>query len=186
MSSVTSAIRSAKFQRRFFWVAVVIFAVGLGFGIPAIVLPKGHPTATPLSNKPPQVAKTPKSVKLDPAAKKVAQEFILTAVARKNLQRAYRLAGPQIRQGQTLKQWMTGDIAVIPYPVSDLQFAPMKIDYSYPKQAMIEVAMLPKKGSKVKGALFAMELDKIGKRWYVNSWVPASKPPVPCGGSGNC
>lgn len=183
---MASVLRSTRFQRRFFWVAVAIFFVGLAFGIPAIVLPHGHSTATPLSNKPAKVATTPKAVKLDAQAKKVAQEFILTAVARKNLARAYRLAGPQIRQGQTLKQWMTGDIAVIPYPVSDLEIAPMKVDYSYAKKALIEVALLPKKGSKVKGALFAMELDKIGKRWYVNSWVPAGKPPVPCGGSGNC
>ena len=186
MSSTTSPLRSAKFQRRFFWIALGVLIVGLGFGIPALVLPKGHPTATPISNKPAQVAKTPKAVKLDPAAKKVAQEFILTAVARKNLKQAYKLAGPQIRQGQTLKEWMTGNIAVVPYPVTALDFAPMKINYSYKNEASIQVAMLPKKGSKVQGALFDMQLNRIGGHWVVNSWVPASKPPVPCGGSGNC
>ena len=65
----------------------------------------------------------------------MAQEFILTAVARKNLRRAYDLSGPQIRQGQSLKEWMTGNIAVVPYPVADLKIAPMKIDYAYAKEA---------------------------------------------------
>jgi len=74
------------------------------------------------------VSKVPSSKKLDPQAKRAAQEFILTAVARKNLRKAYGLAGPQIKQGQSLKEWMTGNIAVVPYPVNELKLAPMKID----------------------------------------------------------
>ena len=131
-------------------------------------------------------SQVPKTAKLDPAAKRVARQFIETAVARKNLRAAYPLAGPMIRQDQTLKEWMTGNIAVIPYPVDAVEFAPMKIDYSYPREAQIQVALLPKDGANVKSQLFIATLIKNKQgQWQVNSWVPRSSPMIPSGSENN-
>src|SRR5512146_3092484 len=55
--------------------------------------------------------KTQKTVPLDSDAKAVARRFVQTAVARKNLREAYAFSGPAIREGMTLKQWLTGNIA---------------------------------------------------------------------------
>jgi hypothetical protein len=127
----------------------------------------------------------PATVKLTPGATRVARRFIETAVARKNLPEAYSLVTSEIRQGQSLKSWNTGNIAVVPYPVVDVKYAPMKIDFSYPNEAMIEVALLPKAGTKVRGQLFIMDLVKRNGKWLVNSWVPRASPPVPNGSSNN-
>lgn len=158
-------------------VGVAIIATGLAL-VFVFFRNTGHSSATPLNPNQPamDVSKVPKTVKLEPEATKVARLFIKTAVARKDLAKAYRISGPQIVQGQSLKSWMTGNIAVPPYPVTDVDFAPMKIDYSYPKTALIEVALLPKAKSKVKAAMFMMELDKIDGKWVVNSWVPRAVP----------
>jgi hypothetical protein len=158
-------------------VGVAVVATGIALLI-VFVRNTGHSTATPLNPNVPavDVSKIPKTVKLEPGATRVARQFIKTAVARENLAQAYKLSGPQIIQGQSLKEWMTGNIAVPPYPVSDVDFAPMKIDYSYPKEALIEVALLPKPKSGVKAAMFMMQLDKIGGKWVVNSWVPRAVP----------
>jgi hypothetical protein len=147
----------------------------------------GSSFETPLSTLPADDrSQVPKTAKLDPEARVVAREFIKTAVARKNLRAAYALAGPMIRQDQTLKEWMTGNIAVVPYPVDAVEFAPMKIDYSYPREAQIEVALLPKDGANVKSQLFIAVLvkNKQGK-WQVDSWVPRSSPMVPSGSENN-
>ena len=132
-------------------------------------------------------SKVPKTAKLDPEARRVARDFINTAVARKNLRAAYPLAGPMIRQGQTLEEWMTGNIAVIPYPVDAIDYAPMKIDFSYPREAQIEVALLPKDSAKgVKSQLFIASLVKNKQgQWQVNSWVPRTSIPVPSGSENN-
>jgi hypothetical protein len=167
------------------WVAaVVVVAVGIALLI-VFVRNTGHSDATPLNPNQPavDVSKVPKTVKLEPGATRVARLFIKTAVARKNLDKAYAISGPQIVQGQSLKQFMTGNIAVPPYPVAALDYAPMKIDYSYPKTALIEVALLPKPKSGAKPAMFMMELDKIKGKWVVNSWVPRSVPFVHSVGS---
>src|SRR5206468_8257851 len=125
------------------------------------------------------LSKNPKTTKLDASARHTAQVFILTAVARKNLRQAYGLAGPQIKQGQSLKSWMTGNIAVVPYPIDKLDLAPMKIDYSYPNEVGLEVALLPKKGASVKPQIFYMTLIKKHGKWLVNGWVPRGAPKVP-------
>jgi hypothetical protein len=142
----------------------------------------GHPTATPLTNLPAKdVSGVPPTVKLSPAATRVARKFIETAVARKHLSQAYNLVTNQIRQSQSLKEWNTGNIAVVPYPVDEVKYAPMKIDFSYPDEAMIEVALLPRKGATVRGLLFQMDLVKRHGKWLVNAWTPRSMPPVPSG-----
>ena len=202
MSDVTEVDLDAIFEHRektkksgFRKALPWLIAVGaVAAGIAAIIViwgtNTGESTSTPVLNKPADDrSQVPASVKLDPQAREVARRFILTAVARKNLREAYTLVGPQIRQGQTLKEWMTGNIAVIPYDVDSIDYAPMKIDFSYPREVQLEIALLPTdKAAKqgVKSQLFILDLikDKRGK-WLVNAWVPRSSPPVPNGSSNN-
>jgi hypothetical protein len=172
-------------QKALPWVVAVVLVGGaIAGGI--IWSNTGKSTATPLTNQPAtDVSKVPATVKLQPGAQKVARRFIETAVARKNLPEAYSLVTQQLKQGQSLKSWNTGNIAVIPYPVDAIKYAPMKIDFSYPKEAQIQVALLPKAGTGVKAQLFIMDLVKRNGSWLVNSWVPKSSPMVPNGSSNN-
>ena len=166
------------------WVAGVVLVGAIVAGS-IVFWNTGHSTATPLINKPADDrSAVPPTVKLTPEATKVARRFIETAVARKNLPEAYKLVTQTIIQGQSLASWNKGNIAVVPYPVADIKYAPMKIDYSYPNDALIEVALLPKAGAKIRSALFQMELVRRHGKWLVDSWVPRTSAPVP-NGSGN-
>jgi hypothetical protein len=166
-------------QRALPWVIAVV-AVGGAIAAGIIWSNTGKSTATPLSNVPADDRSAiPKTVKLPPGATRVARTFIETAVARKNLSQAYRLVTEQIRQGQSLESWKTGNIAVIPYPVDSVKYAPMKIDFSYANEAQIEIALLPKAGSKARSALFIMDMVKRDGKWLVNSWVPRAAPMIP-------
>jgi hypothetical protein len=179
-------IRKPGWQKALPWVVGVV-AVGalLGF-VGYHYANTGHTTATPLLNKPADDrSAVPRTVKLTPGATVVARRFIETAVARKNLTAAYTLVTSEIRQGQTLAEWKSGNIAVIPYPVDDVKYAPMKIDFSYPKEALVEIALLPKANAKIKSQLFQMDLVKRGDKWLVNSWSPKSSAPVPNGSENN-
>jgi hypothetical protein len=115
-------------------------------------------------------AKPPKTVKFDPAAQAVATKFVNTAVARKNLDVAYRISGPGVREGMTLKQFLTGNIAVVPYKVTSKTSAHMKIDKSYATRAQVE--------------LYLVTPGYAGRDFYVdlvkkNGWVPRGTPPIP-------
>ena len=77
---------------------------------------------------------------------------------------------------------------MIPYPVTDIKFAPFKIDYSYPKHALIEIALLPTSKAQARGVrpqLFYVDLKKLKGKWVVDGWVPRSSPVVPSGSTGN-
>ena len=183
-------IRKPGWQKALPWiVGVVVVGALLGY-LGFHYSNTGHSTATPLLNKPADDrSAVPATVKLTPGATVVARRFIQTAVARQNLPAAYKLVTDEIRQGQTLAEWKTGNIAVVPYPVDDVKYAPMKIDFSYPKEVQLEIALLPTDKAQKQGVtsqLFILDMikDKRGK-WLVNAWVPRSSPPVPNGSSNN-
>lgn len=137
-----------------------------------------HLSATP-AQQPEQLVKAP----LAEDARRVAVRFIQTAVARKNLDEAWTLVGPNLRGGLTKKRWTSGENPVVPYPVDKLDVAPYKVDASYTRSALLEVALLPRKGAGVRGQVFFLELKKLGSgpasRWVVDNWVPRAAAVVP-------
>jgi len=188
-TSKPSRRKTPFWQRALPWVAGIVLVVGIAAGLQAWAF---HPKkkAQVFNNSPVKdVSKVDKTVPLDPAARQVAKEFILTAVARTNLRRAYVLAGPEIKQGQTLKQWLTGNIAVVPYPADAIQAAPFKIDFSHKNHALIEVILLPKANATIRSTDFYLGMDKIGTgaaaHWVVNSWVPHVAPMIPSDSTGS-
>jgi hypothetical protein len=124
-----------------------------------------------------------KTVDLAPEARQVVVEFIKTAVMRRNLDRAWQISGPQIRQDMSLQQWRTGNIPVVPYPNAEVKNSPVKITWSYPNDAGLEVVLQPKAGSKEKPQLFFVGVKKVGSgttaKWVVDYWAPYAPPPIP-------
>ena len=57
------------------------------------------------------------------------------------------LVGPNLRGGLTRAQWVTGNNPVVPYPIEKLDVAPYKVDASYTRSALIEVALLPRRNA---------------------------------------
>jgi hypothetical protein len=111
------------------------------------------------------------SVPLDPQARVVAREFVATAVARKDLARAWTLAAPALKNGLTLAQWRTGAIPVQPYPVAKAA-ARYTVQVSHPESASLRVTFLPPPASSTAAGDFRLELQRIHGRWLVASWTP--------------
>jgi hypothetical protein len=167
------------------WVAGLLLVAGIVSAIVSFA-PNRNPAPQVLPKTPPKAPVKEKSVPLGETAQSVARLFVKTAVARTNLAAAWKIAGPNIRGGLTYKEWLSGDIPVVPYPIKSLDFAPFKIDYSYRNEALIEVALLPKKGAKIKSQIFYLGLKRVagpgGKRhWVVDNWVPRASALVPLG-----
>lgn len=180
-SSRASVSRKPIWRRQQFWrVALPTLAVACAVVAGVLVynafVGTSHVGQSPGAQTTYPDAPKQKSVKFDPLARDVARKFILTAVARKNLEQAYAISGPQVREGMTLKQWDTGNIAVVPYKVNESTIANIKIDESYKTSAKLEVLMST---PKVKSQIFFMDLIKKDGLWLVNAWVPRSPPPIP-------
>ena len=114
--------------------------------------------------------------RIPPEARRVAGTFVLTAGQRRNLDQAWPLAGPEVRQGMTYKQWLTGNIAAARI-FGGIKTAPMAIDAAEKDWAMLQILVTPQDRT-FKPAIYTMRLDLVGtgkaKRWVVNEfqeWV---------------
>jgi hypothetical protein len=176
------AWRSPRFVRRAVWIGIAAVAAA---GIAALFAFGPNKSAPPqhLSNAPVVQAPPPVKAKFTSEARHVVARFILTAVARKHLQEAWTLVGPNLKGGLSKKEWLTGNNPVVPFPIDDLQLAPYKIDYSYKDSALLEVALLPKKNAGVRAQIFFLEVKKVGKgakaHWVVDNWVPRGSAVIP-------
>jgi hypothetical protein len=92
-------------------------------------------------------------------------------VARKQLDRAWRIAAPELKQDMTHDEWMTGTIPVVPYPVGEA-VARLKLVSSFTDTAQFTVSFLPRTGTKAQAASFRLDLRKVRGAWLVSSWLP--------------
>ena len=173
---------SRTFSRILPWLGALVLAAGIAtfvvvyFGSDDGTTKTQAASSGPAASEPAASSKEKKRVPLSDQARKVAAEFISTAVARKNLARSYALAHPTLRQGLSLKEWTSGNIPVQPYPVTSAKF---KLDYSYPDEAQIEVFLVPKPGVKMARGFFILGLKKYRRHWKVDYWGPRGTVPVP-------
>jgi hypothetical protein len=163
------------------WIAGAVLLVGvIAFWQTTVKTNENRET---FSNEPVRNTSTPETVPLAPEARRVVVRFIRTAVMRKNLAEAWTISGPQIRQNLSRKEWLTGNIPVVPYPDAAVKNSPVKITWSYPSEAGLEVVLQPKPGSKEKPQLFYVGVLKQGSgsraKWVVDYWAPYAPPPIP-------
>ena len=192
MSTTATSPRPSKATRRTpFWRKALPWVAGLvlfagAFAALAFLFGNKNPPKEVFSNQPAvDVNQKELAIKVPAEVKTLAKQFINTAVARKNLDAAYDIVGPQIKQGMSRAEWNTGNIAVIPFPMDSLDYAPFKVDYAHQRDILMEIALLSKPKSGVKSQIFFINLKKFGKganaRWLVDNWVPRGSAPVPDG-----
>ena len=174
-------------RRQQFWrIALPVLAVVAVIAAALIVYQEiygsnGTPNAKNGWGKTYPTPKKPPTVKLDASIRPLVDRFVDTAVARNDLAAAYPISGPAVRQGMSLKQFMTGNIAVIPFDVdAKTKVNVLKVNYSYANRAELRV-YLNTPGRKVENSphTFTVDLLKRNGRWLVNGWVPLWTPPIP-------
>lgn len=184
---VQSALSSRRFNR---WL-LVIGAVVLAAGIIAILVTKVgnnsgttenvNPTGPPIS----ALEKAEKNIRFPAAAWKVAQQFIASAPARKNLAQSYALADAKVRGGLTLKQWMTGNIPVPYFPSTKIiRYNWKNTNYAHPRDAAVNLILVPTaKSGLPRPAPFQIGVVKVGHgasaHWLVDYFGAVQGPPVP-------
>jgi hypothetical protein len=145
------------------WVAGAVLVAGIcAYAVTRAA--SGGSSAAPASQK---------TVPLGAKARAVAREFVATAVARKDLARAWTLTAPQLKAGMTLAQWKTGQIPVQPYPVAKAA-ARYSVEESHPDAAVLRVSFVPPPASSTPAGDFLLTLQRVGNRWLVSGWAPES------------
>lgn len=172
-----SRFGSHRFRRRFLWSAAFVIATASVVVTAAVIGNTAKPEPEHFSNEPTWVYREPKLARLSKAERahllETSMLFVRTAVARKDLDRAYALAGPELRQGMSLDEWMKGNIPVVPFPAAGV--AQWSVAYSYENDVAFQISLIAKPGSSpVVGKTFTIELMRPRRSapWHVASWVP--------------
>ena len=98
--------------------------------------------------------------------------FIRTAVARRQLPRAYDLVGPELRGGLTRAEWAKGGNPVVPFPVASIH--DWVLAYAYRNDVALDLGLIARPGSDTVAKSFRIELSRrrAGAPWKVVSWQP--------------
>lgn len=175
---MTSRWSSHRFRRRALWAGALVAAT-TGVVVPTVLLgntAKPEPEEAAPHGKV-WVYREPKLARLTAAERTrlldTSLRFVRTAVARRHLDQAYALADPQLLQGMSKREWMTGNIPVVPFPAAGV--AQWDVTYSYENDVAFQLSLVAKPGSSpVVGKTFTIELvrPKRGAAWRVVSWSP--------------
>ena len=172
-------LASYRWRRRLLWLTVTAGVVGGALAIGFIWPNTAPPENTKPTGGPIKIAAPPKKVPLKvrerAAALAVASRFIDTAVARKNVDRAWGLVTPTLRAGYTRKQWDTANLPGIPpFPVAEARW---RLQFSDEKGIGFTMALFPTKASHQQAAVFMIGLHKVGagkhRHWLVDNWQAA-------------
>jgi len=154
------------------WLAAAVLVVGVAAF--AVVRHNGSGSSVSTPSLPHRAAP------LTAAERRVADEFLATAVARKHLDRAWLIVAPELKQGTSLDEWKTGTIPVVPYPVARAN-AILHVVNSFTDTARVRVTFVPRSGTAVRAATFMLDLRNEGGHWLVSGWQPASTVIPPSG-----
>ena len=140
----------------------------------------GHSSATAIDRTAkPWVYKAPKTMELTKRDRldlfATSAHFVRTAVARKHLDEAWDMLGPEMKAGQTRKSWDTGFNNVIPFKADGIEA--WDILYAYDNDVALDVSLFARGKGKDNwsGKTFTLELKRyVGHphTWLVASWVP--------------
>ncbi|MFL5926409.1 MAG: hypothetical protein ACJ77E_05690 [Gaiellaceae bacterium] len=173
-------LSSPRFRRRLYWLS------GTTCGVAGLIFVgfhysnTGHSTATAIDRtKKAWVYKVPARMHLTKRDRsdlfQTSDRFIRTAVARKQLDGAWDLLGPEMKAGQTRKSWDSGFNNVVPFKADGIEA--WSILYAYDNDVAVDVSLVSRgKGKSAwAGKTFTLELKRYAahpRHWLVASWVP--------------
>ena len=168
---------SPRARRRALWLAGVLAFGGVVAAL-AVVLPHGG--AFPDTSRPgrPDVVRVPRAVPLTPERRRainaLLDEFVPSAVERRDPLRALPLVTPAFRTGITRKAWAEGKLPVIPYQAEGTKFRGWTLDYSLAREMSVDVLLRPG-AHETRGAIaFTAVFKRSAKTWLIDQFVPAA------------
>ena len=100
--------------------------------------------------------------------------FVPAAVGRKDPIRAWRLSGPGLRAGGSLRAWKAGEMPVHPYPFADKGLRDWTVIYARRDRVAIDLMLFPRAGAREGPIAFGIDLVPGKSGWLVDSIFPAA------------
>ncbi len=171
-----ASLSSPRRRRRLAWSAAAVVPV-VAVAVAVVTMPTRHDFGLIAHEGGAAVVlRTEKPIRLTPqlrsALDRTVTEFVRTAVVRRDLDRGWALASPEMRAAVSHDQWTAGDLPVFPYPANALRTSSWRQAYAAGNMVGIDVMLQPKEGSRGRVLVYSAELTLTKGRWLVDQWSP--------------
>jgi len=148
--------------------AVALAVVGIVWLVPEPKQPNTHPDGT----EGPAVLARPINTHVSAARRRAIDatldRFIPAAMARQSMSTAWKLAGPELKSGSTLSQWLKDSSPIPYYPVGGTKFHNWATLDADQHDVDFNLLVYPRQGAKMSPWLLSGEMVLVGKQWRVN------------------
>lgn len=168
---------SPRARRRLIRLGIVLGVAGAIAAVLALVHGGKTPSAAPPKNAPrAQLVKQSKYV--SPADRrainKTLDQFVPAALDRSAPATAWRLAGPDLKGGTTLRQWRNGTSPIPYYPARGKTFHGWTVVDAEPNSVDFSLLVHPRRGTQTSSWVFSGQMIKRDGRWLVNGMYTAA------------
>lgn len=122
----------------------------------------------------PVAREIPLTVAMRKGINRALEEFVPAAVGRKDPTDAWRLSGPGLRAGGSLRAWKAGAMPVHPYPFADKGLRDWTVIYARRDRVAIDLMLFPRAGAQEGPIAFGIDLVPGKAGWLVDSIFPAA------------
>jgi hypothetical protein len=183
---VRRLLDSYRWRRRILW-ALPFVVVAVAFAVLIVSLPRGsgipedEPSAAPPGPTVPEPVTTiGRRVRVTPATRRevdrVLTEFVRHAVVREDPVKAWDLATPALRAGQTRAEWRRGELPVFPFPAKVSEATGWYVVESFENDLLVTLLMHARPGTKRGAIAYQVELKRVPARgdrhWLVDAFIP--------------
>lgn len=163
---------SPRARRRLFRFGIALAAAGTIAGITLALQSPKQPNSAPPKNAAPAQHVT-RATRVTPkerrAINSTLDRFLGASLDRSSPATAWRLAGPELKSGSTLREWRAGSSPVPYFPTRETTFSGWEAVDAGPDYVVFDHLLVhPKKGARSTSWIFSGEVVKSGSRWLVN------------------
>ena len=163
---------SPRARRRLLRVGIALGTAGAIAGIALALQSPKQPDSAPPKNAPPaQVVH--RATRVTPAERRTINatlaKFLNASLNRSSPATAWRLAGPELRSGSTLREWRNGASPVPYFPTRETSFGGWEAVDAGPNYVVFDHLLVhPKHGPQSTAWIFSGEVVKSRSHWLVN------------------
>lgn len=163
---------SPRKRRRLAWVASAFAFAGAIAGVVVLVPNPAQPNPNPPKNAPPAQLASRVSTHVSAANRRAINamfdRFIPAALGHTSMRTAWRLSGPELKGGTSLRQWEAGTSPFPYYPPHGTKFHGWTTIDAGPKYVVFNLLIHPRHGDQTSAEVFAGEVIKRHSGWIVN------------------
>jgi hypothetical protein len=155
---------------------LVLVAGGIAFLIAYYGNTADTSEPTTRAGQPQDNSGVPRNVPVPKAARTVAAQYVLSTLTRRDMAKSWDQTHPELKNGFTRKQWLSGDVPVPVFPAKAFAGASYRVQWSHPDDVMLDVYVFAKPKQATLSQAFFIETKPVGtgddKRWLVSYVAP--------------